>query len=91
MQVEDMIKKYIQNQGHSDEYKKIYEGQIEFDLWVMIRPINEELPFDKTDRFSRKDKESRNVTWLLLLALEECLDTKSVENSSITDTYISEI
>ena len=89
MQVKDMIKKYIQNQGHSDEYKKIYEGKITFDLWVRIRPINEELPLDKIDWFSRIDKKSRTVNYLLLLSLDEYLDKESVENSSITDTDIS--
>ena len=29
----DTIKKYIQNQGNPNEYEKIYEGQIELDLW----------------------------------------------------------
>ncbi|MBK5246337.1 MAG: transposase, partial [Peptostreptococcaceae bacterium] len=30
----DTIKKYIQNQGNPNEYEKIYEGQIELDLWI---------------------------------------------------------
>lgn len=30
----DTIKEYMQDQGHPDDYKKVYDGQIELGFWI---------------------------------------------------------